>query len=473
MHVNGTGLVSSLIINGGGTYAAGSIYSDASWGMLFRAKQASPSQADFRWSNSADVERMRIDASGNVGINKTSPSTKLEIQADASEASSTFAGGTTITRVNSGPAASWSAPRLDFGENTTKATAYIASKNEGNGGGSLIFGNRDTSSTTSTLYERLRINPTGAITTSGSFTTSSLVSAGGGAVASYGAITSNITNTGISWSGGQLLDVATITNNGTINSNGFMNPTLSPITRVNVGIGSGEKNSPTAMLLNMDSNSPFTGSTIADQCITSLSVRANTDSSSGQKRSVWGINVEARQGGGAGSSAENICGIEVDMLNEGTDSPSTQTTGHTRGYWAQANTSTGKINGTAFFASVNAGGWRNALYVDGNITDYLAFLNTSNTSANGILVNTSSTSSSQNIIDCRSNAISKFTVKANGDTLSIGPIFGVANTTAGQSGHLKISSGTVPSGAVDGSIWFDGTNLRLYVGGTSYTITKT
>lgn len=62
----------SVTIGTGGLYQAGSIYSDSSWGMLFRAKQASPASADFRWANSADTERMRIDTSGNLLVGTTS-----------------------------------------------------------------------------------------------------------------------------------------------------------------------------------------------------------------------------------------------------------------------------------------------------------------------------------------------------------------------------------------------------------------
>ena len=69
LDVNGNILsAASITIGTGGLYQAGSIYSDSSWGMIFRAKQASPSQADFRWANSADTERMRITSAGGVSF---------------------------------------------------------------------------------------------------------------------------------------------------------------------------------------------------------------------------------------------------------------------------------------------------------------------------------------------------------------------------------------------------------------------
>jgi len=61
----------SLTIGSGGNYATGSIYSDAGWGMIFRAKQASPAIAEFMWANSADSELMRIKSNGNVLIGTT------------------------------------------------------------------------------------------------------------------------------------------------------------------------------------------------------------------------------------------------------------------------------------------------------------------------------------------------------------------------------------------------------------------
>jgi hypothetical protein len=54
-----------LIVNGGGTYQAGCIYSDANWGMLFRAKVV-PTQGIFLWTDSAGGERMRINTVGQL-----------------------------------------------------------------------------------------------------------------------------------------------------------------------------------------------------------------------------------------------------------------------------------------------------------------------------------------------------------------------------------------------------------------------
>ena len=50
----------SITIGSGGAYNAGAIYSDANWGMIFRALQTSPNNSDFLFANSADVERLRI-----------------------------------------------------------------------------------------------------------------------------------------------------------------------------------------------------------------------------------------------------------------------------------------------------------------------------------------------------------------------------------------------------------------------------
>ena len=62
--VNGT-----IQIGTGTSISAGCIFSNANYGMLFQAYQASPALADFAWLNSAGTERMRIDTSGNLLFN--------------------------------------------------------------------------------------------------------------------------------------------------------------------------------------------------------------------------------------------------------------------------------------------------------------------------------------------------------------------------------------------------------------------
>ena len=69
----------SIRIGDGGDYTNGSIYSDASWGMILRARRVSPSLAHFRFADSSDNELMRINTSGNVGIGTTSPLTRLDV----------------------------------------------------------------------------------------------------------------------------------------------------------------------------------------------------------------------------------------------------------------------------------------------------------------------------------------------------------------------------------------------------------
>ena len=39
--------------------------------------------------------------------------------------------------------------------------------------------------------------------------------------------------------------------------------------------------------------------------------------------------------------------------------------------------------------------------------------------------------------------------------------------------QLNLASSTAPSSPVNGDIWFDGTDLKLQAGGTTYTIAKT
>jgi hypothetical protein len=67
----------SVTIGQNGTYTFGSIYSDANWGMLFRARQSSPTIAEFSFANSADTKLLTIISSGNIGVGTITPLTKL------------------------------------------------------------------------------------------------------------------------------------------------------------------------------------------------------------------------------------------------------------------------------------------------------------------------------------------------------------------------------------------------------------
>jgi hypothetical protein len=97
-------------IGTGGTLGAGSIYSNANWGMLFQAKQASPALGDYALLNSAGTIRMAINASGALGVGST-PSYGTSGQA-------LISGGT-------GAAPAWGTLGVSGGgTGVTSATAY-------------------------------------------------------------------------------------------------------------------------------------------------------------------------------------------------------------------------------------------------------------------------------------------------------------------------------------------------------------
>ncbi|MDO8576433.1 MAG: DUF5011 domain-containing protein, partial [bacterium] len=82
LEVSGDARVGSLVIGNGtaSSYQAGSIWTDANWGMLFRAKNAgSVSGAAFSFHNSADTNLLNITDAGNVGIGTTSPASLLTV----------------------------------------------------------------------------------------------------------------------------------------------------------------------------------------------------------------------------------------------------------------------------------------------------------------------------------------------------------------------------------------------------------
>ena len=114
---------------------------------------------------------MRIDSSGNCGIGTTNPSEKLTISGSSDGTNATWQGGTNFVRLLAGSGSSWSEQAIAFQEGNNDIGAKIGVKNTLNGAYDIIFANRNNSSTTSTLTERLRITSSGNITAS---TTSAL-----------------------------------------------------------------------------------------------------------------------------------------------------------------------------------------------------------------------------------------------------------------------------------------------------------
>jgi hypothetical protein len=83
----------SLTVTSGGTYTTGSIYSDTNWGMIFRGRTASPTNAHYRWANSADTELMRLDNSGRLFVtNQISGVTQGSAQIEARTVNATTIG---------------------------------------------------------------------------------------------------------------------------------------------------------------------------------------------------------------------------------------------------------------------------------------------------------------------------------------------------------------------------------------------
>ena len=103
----------SLVVGSSGTYTAGSLYSDSNWGMVFRAKQASPAAAQFMWSDAAGTELFRYSGS------------TLSVNVSGSSGSCTGNSATATTLI--GDSSNWASYR-------SSAVANMLSwKNYGNG----------------------------------------------------------------------------------------------------------------------------------------------------------------------------------------------------------------------------------------------------------------------------------------------------------------------------------------------------
>lgn len=80
-----------FIVNGGGSYVPGCIYSDGNWGMLFRAKVV-PAQGIFAWYDSAGGERMKMLPNGTLQLT-TGTSSPGFVHTDGTVIVETWIGG--------------------------------------------------------------------------------------------------------------------------------------------------------------------------------------------------------------------------------------------------------------------------------------------------------------------------------------------------------------------------------------------
>lgn len=143
--INGT---TDFTLSTGNTSAADIVIYANGYGMILAGNSTSNS--------------LVLVANGNIGIGNNAPNKTLVVSANAGAASGTFNGGNTLLRLV-GNTSAFSEPALEFGEGALSPTAKIASKNEASGGGSLYFITRDTSSTSSTLTNQMRITGTGNV----------------------------------------------------------------------------------------------------------------------------------------------------------------------------------------------------------------------------------------------------------------------------------------------------------------------
>lgn len=150
-------------VTGGTTaFSAGTISTDANWGMHFRAPTGSAALYNYAFKNSSDISLMLIDASGNVGIGTASPGSKLETYASSNSLQ-------IISQVRNDQSGTGVAA-IGFNVSATAAADTSAAKagiglvrSNVQGVGSLVFYNRSTTDTSSftTADEKMRLDSSG------------------------------------------------------------------------------------------------------------------------------------------------------------------------------------------------------------------------------------------------------------------------------------------------------------------------
>jgi hypothetical protein len=188
----------------------------------------------------------------------------------------------------------------------------------------------------------------------------------------------------------------------------------------------------------------------ASQPLVGIFASAQAQASTGINRDVFGANFAPRFSSLGATKPQNCVGIEIDVINEldsdgvVPSSSGTQTTTNYTGVWAQAAGSPNKIANTAFLATTSGGsgvGWNHGLVVNGNITNYLGYFKTSNTTANGLYVQVPTASVSYPLV-VQNSALTNLLV-------------------LDAAGALTVGSGSFTSLTDSGNLTFTGTGNRI------------
>ena len=158
-----TGTTNTVITHSGNTLQQRNINSRA-WDTVATYLSGAPTHnyvVKAKGSNEL-INSLIFDNGTNVGINTSSPTTRLEIGDVSTGVNSTWQSGTDFLKLFANNN-NFSEQAISFQETGTNVGAKIGVKNTANGAYDIIFANRINTSTTSSITEKMRITHTGNV----------------------------------------------------------------------------------------------------------------------------------------------------------------------------------------------------------------------------------------------------------------------------------------------------------------------